>query len=298
MNNDLKDVAYKINENEHSRNILWLGTSIPEKCHYPQRVCENLGYNCYNMALGSSGIVLNSGILGNGRDCKDLSESTEEKQIRYGSYIGTSSYITETCIETSGYDYRIIPYIDGTIASCDTIVFDHGYNDREQIAREIDNFDNANKSLMQSYEDIDRTTYIGAFIYLVKKIWSVNPNIKIIICSYLENKTSITAGDYGQSGEVICRYLKMIADYFGFPYLNMCDYNGFTTHFASGTENYLSDNYGSSYKIQNYHGESNPDNCISLFQYYCPDGIHPHTDTFGRAETRITSSLTHLMRDL
>lgn len=281
-----------------SRNILWLGTSIPHSTPYPQEVCSILGYTCYNMALGSSGLCLNRGILGNGRDCYDLSESTAEKHERYDAYIGTSSYITTARIEAGGYDKRIIPYIDGTIASCDTVVFDHGYNDRLQIFNEMKNFDSINKSM---FGEIDRTTYIGAFVFLLKKIWEVNPNIKIFICSYLESQSDENCPvgtDAPKLGKYICEYQKKIADYFNFVYLPMCEYNGFHTHLVSGTDNYLKTNYGNSYDIINYYNENNPNNCISLWQYYCPDGIHPHTDKFGRGKERIVNSLVKLMKNL
>ena len=59
--------------------ILWLGTSIPEGCLYPNNACSFLGYTCYNKSLGSSGITVGVGVLENDRDGRDLSESAAEK---------------------------------------------------------------------------------------------------------------------------------------------------------------------------------------------------------------------------
>ena len=33
----------------------------------------------------------------------------------------------------SSFETRILPYIDGTIAKCDGVVIDHGFNDRGNI---------------------------------------------------------------------------------------------------------------------------------------------------------------------
>ena len=67
--------------------VLWVGTSIPAYCPYPEKACEALGWDCYNMALGSSGIVVNEGFLDNGRDGKDLAETIQEKETRYRPYV-------------------------------------------------------------------------------------------------------------------------------------------------------------------------------------------------------------------
>lgn len=283
--------------------VLWLGTSIPawggqQQYSYANRACKALGYTIYNNSVGSSGLCLNTGVLGNGRDCKDLAESTAEKHERYDDHIGENPYITNDAINSYGYDKLIIPYIDGNIAECDVVVFDHGYNDRVQIASEFNDFDTANKSFMQDDGSIDRHTYIGAFIFLCNKIWEVNPNVKIYISSYLENETG---DDTWKKGKVICDYLEKIAKYWDMPYLNMCDYNGMFCRLQKGTENYIQDyntEYGTSYTIMNLYAESNPNNCCSRFQLMCPDQIHPHTDKTGISSNVLTESMIHCMRDL
>ena len=311
---DLEDYATKeyvdnlVKTTTHS--VLWLGTSIPEGCYYPQNACANLRYTCYNRALGSSGIILNSGVLGNGRDGKDLAESTEEKIARYQSHIGdgTSGTITQGTYNSMmnwGYDKRIIPYINGDIASCDIVVFDHGYNDRSESMKQlIENFDTLDLSVDKDDADFDRTNYIGAFCFLVKKIWEINPNIKIVICSYLEDRTGspeFPSDPKGKYGYVVCELLKKIAKHFNFPYLNMCDYNGFTMEYVPNTSDYISSynkEYGTSYSVLNYTGKTNTKGNVTRFQYYCPDGVHPHTDKSGNAKRILTASITKLLRDL
>lgn len=301
-----------------ARSVLWLGTSIPEgqvniqeygTVSYPILVGKALGWNVINKSLGSSGIIVHSGVLGNGRDGKDLAESAAEKQTRYKDHIGDGTRGTVTQQRYNdmmdwGYDKMIIPYIDGTIASCDMIVFDHGYNDRDEIVEQLPLFGEANKSLILEDSQYDRSTYVGAFTFLLKKIFSVNPKIKIVICSYLEDQSTtdnIGNNITGQAGSEICEMQKKLAGVYNLPYIPMCDYNGMIMRLVPGTENYIeqyNQKHGTSYTIANYYSESNPNNCCSKFQLYCPDGIHPHTDVTGKGLLLISQTLMKLMASL
>lgn len=301
---ELEETAMK-NTSKHS--VLWLGTSIPCYSHYPEKVCELLGHDCYNMAIGSSGIIVRSGVEQGDRNGKDLCESAAEKETRYRQAVN-SGLISEEQLntyKTYGYDARVLPYIDGTIASCDVVVIDHGYNDRDTDIMQgyIDGFDSLDLSIDAS--SYDRSNFIGAFRFLVDKILSVNPNIKIVICSYLENKTGSPefpkpvwdSSVIYNSGYQICTLLKKLAEHYNFPFMNMCDYNGFTVEYLPNSNTYLPTNYPS-YSLKRYTNRPNPSNNITKFQYYCPDGVHPHTDVSGRSTEIIVSSLVKLMRDL
>lgn len=35
-------------------NVLWIGTSIPEGCSYPDYSCRSIGANCINKSIGAS----------------------------------------------------------------------------------------------------------------------------------------------------------------------------------------------------------------------------------------------------
>lgn len=80
-------ISNACSQNENFQNslkkILVIGTSITEGCTYVKNASKANNYISYNKAIGSSGICLNSGILGNGRDGKDLSETVQEKILRY-----------------------------------------------------------------------------------------------------------------------------------------------------------------------------------------------------------------------
>ena len=282
--------------------VLWLGTSIPAAGRYPENACDALGYKLYNMSLGASGIcrdgmngMLNPGY--GGRSGLDLAESIEEKEERY-RHLVTEGTITESQLElwkTYGYEKRLIPYIDGTIARCSIIVFDHGYNDRTMMAKDVINWDSINKSIYRDDSSFNRIdSYTEAFCYLLKKIYTVNPNIKIVICSYLENQSEQVV----RGGKDICNIQSKIADHFGFDFLPLYAHIGFFTNsYLPSTDTYMylyNQEHGTSYPTYNWGGE-NPEGNVTRFQYYCPDGTHPHTDKTGRAENIISKAMIKLL---
>jgi hypothetical protein len=145
-------------------------------------------------------------------------------------------------------------------------------------------------------ESYDRSTYLGAFSYLLKKIYEVNPKVNIVICSYLENVSESSPNGY--YGKNVCSFLEKLADKMNFPYLNMCDYNNFTYEYMPNTSSYISDynrKYGENFETFNWGGD-NPDGNVTVFQYYCPDGIHPHTDMSRRSEKILTENITMLLK--
>ena len=279
--------------------VLWVGTSIPACCPYPENACKALGWDCYNVAVGSSGIVLNEGFLDNGRDGKDWAETIQEKESRYLPYVDMGKMSISDFFDLKYYSYEslIIPYLDGTEAECDIVVFDHGFNDRDVIYN-IDQYaidDYVFDSLVNA-ESYDRSTYLGAFSYLLKKIYEVNPKVKIVICSYLENVSESSPNGY--YGKNVCSFLEKLADKMNFPYLNMCDYNNFTYEYMPNTSSYISDynrKYGENFETFNWGGD-NPEGNVTVIQYYCPDGIHPHTDMSRRSEKILTENITMLLK--
>lgn len=297
-----------------THNVLWIGTSIPAGCRYPEGCCSNLGWKCYNMSLGASGICVNDGFLNNARDGKDLSETKEEKAKRYEQYIGYGDMTTDYYEEmlNYGFENRLIPYIDGTKASCDIVVFDHGYNDRLGANKSVDgdmkslyeSFENQNKEIDRLDEDFDRSNFIEAFCFLLKKMREVNPNIFVVICSHIENTSGSPDFDDLQSryGYYTCLVQEKLASYFGFPYLNICDYVGFTMDVMPNSSNYLEElnnKYGTNFSriVFNTKQKQAGQDLITYFQYYCPDGVHPHTDPTGQSEKKLTEVVTSQMKE-
>lgn len=242
--------------------VLWIGTSIPEGCKYPEDAANELNFTVYNKAIGASGIVLNKGILNNGRDCKDLSETTAEKEIRYRASVGTSEYITDYLIKNTSFDSVLIPYIDGTKASCKLVMFDHGYNDREQISKEV-----AKGKNNINWESEDRTTYTGAFRYLLKKIYAVDPTILVVIVGYFSAQHTVEV-----NCKDVCIMQKWIAEHYHLPIIDTWNLLSVSDDIILGTN-------------------------IKQFMQFCPDGVHPFTDTSGRSDKLYSAAIIKAMRD-
>lgn len=242
--------------------VLWIGTSIPEGCKYPNDAADELNFAVYNKAIGSSGIVLNKGILNNGRDCRDLSETTAEKEIRYRASVDTSAYITDYFIKNTSFDSVLIPYIDGTKASCKLVMFDHGYNDREQISIEV-----AKGKNNIDWESEDRTTYTGAFRYLLKKIYAVDPTILVVIVGYFSAQHTVEV-----DCKDTCIMQKWIAEHYHLPIIDTWNLLSVSDDIILGTN-------------------------IKQFMQFCPDGVHPFTDTSGRSDKLYSAAIIKAMRD-
>lgn len=242
--------------------VLWIGTSIPEGCKYPKDAADELNFTVYNKSIGASGIVLNKGILNNGRDCKDLSETTAEKEIRYRVSVGTSEYITDYLIKNTSFDSVLIPYIDGTKASCKLVMFDHGYNDREQISKEVKKGKNN-----IDWNSEDRTTYTGAFRYLLKKIYAVDPTILVVIVGYFSAQHTVEV-----DCKDVCIMQKWIAEHYHLPIIDTWNLLSVSDDIILGTN-------------------------IKQFMQFCPDGVHPFTDTSGRSDKLYSAAIIKAMRD-
>lgn len=243
-------------------NVLWLGTSIPDGCPYPENAAKELGFTCYNNSVGSSGIVVNKGYLGNDRDCKDLCETTAEKRARYANYIG-SDYVTEERIDSYSFDVLLLPYINGAKANCNMVVIDHGFNDRHEISRQVKlGRDNIN------WESNDRTTFTGAFRFLLEKIYAVNRNIQVVIAGYFTKEHTAE----GVLTEDVCTMQMWISEYYNIPILPVWDILTVSDDIIPGLN-------------------------ISSFKIFCPDNVHPHSDSTGRSEKLYTAAIVKLLRD-
>ena len=244
--------------------VLWIGTSIPTgdgtlTGTYPLQVKSNLEIKTlYNNSIGASGIVKFSGYLGNGRDGLDLSETVAEKEARYRSKVqdGTITEATLNRYKNASFEKCLLPYINGSVDSCDTVIIDHGYNDRDVLATEID----SNVVLSNK----DRSSFIGAFNYIINKIYAINPKIRIIVIGFYM-KDNYNGNGWEMHGRDIDTVLNKISAFYNFMY------------------------------IPTYRGSCiNPAN----FKNMCPDGVHPHSDTNGTAVKNIAEYLTNSLRGI
>lgn len=279
---------------QEQKKILAVGTSITQGCSYVKNASEANGYFAYNKAIGSSGICLNSGILNNGRDGKDLSETIEEKVVRYGAVVDS---ITLERYKKYSWENVIKPYLDGTIDVVDAIWFDHGYNDRDQIYAELDKIGTIDWEIS---EDQDRSTFSGAFKYLLYQIFKLKPDVQIIISGFLEaesDETIIEIDNSFKGGKGIKQMHEEIAKVYAFPLLRTWEYTGFNFYHIPNSKDYIANfnkTYGTSYEPRWTDEEGN----ITFFQYYNPDTIHPFKDLTGRANERLDKIFTKLLKDL
>lgn len=280
-----------------SKGILWLGTSIPEGNvegeSYPLIVGKRLGINVINKSLGSS--FLSTGCYSRNNPIsnltssdlsvgKCLTESIEEKEIRFREKV-TDGTIKEKNLETIksfSYENLVVPYLD----KVDTVVIDHGYNDRLVIEDELieNGFDEVD------WQSRNKESYIGALNFLIDKIREVNPRIRIIF-----------SGHY-QADDSVCRYVctmqSEIAKHFGYPILDLWNYAGMNPSiYVSGTASYFNDynkKYGTTYSTRNPDSNGN----ATELQINCPDMVHPHSDKTGKSIKKIGIILTKLIGGL
>ena len=304
-------------------NVLWIGTSIPAgdiqfgnngttqstttnlgTNNYPKMIADALGFNLYNNARGASFVCFYPSSEDGtsnwaGKDWTEyqnevhkgysLSASMAQVEAKFGpNGLNIPEWLLNS-FKSYSYESLIIPYIDGTIASCDTVIIDHGYNDRQQILSETswhisegeemvigsgrdwlltlqDPFEKTltTESFFQgcwwSDENAEDTKkyYLKAMIFLCKKIWAVNPRIQIIIGNYFTKKSNIFGGEYSNDrlGEFICLANTAIANWLQVKCVNVANYTGlYNRNLASGND----------------------------YQIFCPDNVHPHSDSTGRS---------------
>ena len=276
--------------------IVWVGTSIPEGLMYPITASWNNGFVCYNNCLGSSSLRFNkdyraSSSLNDGNiqdyEGKNLSATVEELQTCYAG----SSLSSEAKEKIYGYSWerRIKPYIDGTLDNAEIVVIDHGRNDKANIVSTV------YQSVIDGtvdWDSTDRNNFIGAFNYLCQEIWKINPFVRIIVGGYFQNSPI-------DDGDKVCYVQEAISKHYGLWLLDSWRYTGISDVIVKGTSSYLN-NFNSEYS-KDYtplEGYSDEEGNISMFQIYCPDGIHPHTDRTGHSNRLFNAVYTKLIRDI
>ncbi|MBF0576589.1 hypothetical protein [Dysgonomonas sp. GY617] len=269
-----------------TKTMLAVGTSITIGCTYFVNACKALGYNAINKGIGASGIcIAGTGVLGTGRDGLDLSETIAEKEARYAGKVTPAQMET---FRNASYERVILPYLD----QIDAIFFDHGYNDRKQIYAQLQNEGTID------WNSLDRTTYVGAFNYLMNEILKRKPYMKIIVVGYHEDQTGelLKSGFY-QAGAAICKMQKLVAEKYGFPFLNVASQVAFAWNkYIPNSSTFLSDYNtanGTNYVNQNPDANNN----ISIFQRFAPDAVHPFTDKTGNSNKRLDQVIIRLLRD-
>ena len=309
--------------------VLWIGTSIPAgdiqhgdngttdlgSNNYPKMIADALGFTLYNNARGSSFVCFyppsedgTSAWAGkdwseySGQVWKGYSLSASHAQIdEKFQPLGVPEWLINS-FKRYSYESLIIPYIDGTIASCDTVVIDHGYNDRSVIINEASwhpgegETQFASGSGRQWLEDLcdpldskmvsetyfqgkwwndesvsSKKHYMSAMIFLAKKIWAVNPKIKIIIGNYFATKSNVFSSEFGSDrlGEFVCLANTAIASWLRVNCVEVWKHTGiYNRNLPAGND----------------------------YQLFCPDGVHPHSDSTGHSNKIIAGVYINAIR--
>lgn len=300
------------------KTLWWCGTSIPAggNTNYPNIVSKNLDCTVINKAVGGSMCRANvrtgdyHGALFD-NITSALSMTKEEIELFITNYASIQPYLrsgapatlsdsNKARLRAASFEDRLLPYLDGTYPMPDLFVIDHGHNDWKytlsngnsditleptvaNIGGELaeDTFMTANnnaklESFLGSLANIDsskkaefiaslnRNCYIGAINFIITLILKYNPRARIVFISNYEYENGdtpvyaplITAQEYNANG-------------WAFPLCEVYKYLGFSNHIIPGTKDYWASAGYTSTKD------------LDVFKIYCPDNVHPHSDTSG-----------------
>lgn len=316
-------------------NVLWVGTSIPagtyvdgQPNNYPQMVADVLGFKLYNNSIGSSFVSFfpNNGVVNDESyfwttksDIKEyvgfsLSATKQDVENKFRPILkkiqANDSSLTDAEIENyiatwkwASYEDRIIPYIDGTIASCDVVVIDHGYNDRDNIVNSTANYADATLDYSSTtgtggtgdkYPDPNRfkgwyfINHFGDRDYFQGEAY-MNSCFNEAI-----NGTGGMKHEYmGGLAHIIMAIKKVnpeikiiIGNYFAQRHPYQDDLSHYITKANEGVAKWFSLQCVNVYQytgIINKSYTDNNGNTQSDFNRFCPDGVHPHSDLTGHS---------------
>ena len=283
--------------------ILWIGTSIPADAYpnnnnYPYMIAEATGYTIINNAVPGSFLNFDKN--------NKIGWQTPEDVVNFQYYVHTHClaatptemynrwYKELQQIQTNGkqseetlnewmnyiysqsYVYRIIPYINGEISKCNVVIIDHGFNDAgvliaeglgykyekappyglqwlESLKNGTKYVDNYNFGLLSYFVCMDRI--INACKEACK---DVNPDLKIIIGNYFAQSVPVFDEYYPDHGGAECAKLitkanEAVAAIYGLDIVNVYEYTGLDDRSSH-----------------------------DLFNKFCPDKVHPSSDSHGR----------------
>lgn len=283
--------------NWKGKKIVWFGTSIPAGVvnaggsggsgAYPTRIGQILGATVYNESIGSSRM--------RGGSYKHISAddpmgfagiemiglmysftlSQAEKQDIMDDWDSKWSDIIPDLPAPNNYDpskasyYKasswdaILPkYLTGgSVGQCDLYVFDHGYNEG------VVTYGFSELSDVPS-DTTDRTYFIGAMNYIVKKILEDNPKAKILIIGHYNHEGDQFNRGASWNQKYVCEAQKKYSELWGISCVETWKLLGLSTQTIT---------IGGTTKT------------IIGFRY--PDGLHPASDTTGYELQRYAESL-------
>lgn len=321
--------------------VLWVGTSIPAGnalLNYPMLVDAAMNCTVVNKAVGGSvvststdkaasktkaqwdnyenstntgpysGVHLEYGALS---QTHAEIENTYRQSLRtaYGnSYYGRDTWITKHLnkLKELSYESLIIPYINGTLDNCTTIIIDHGYNDLGNMVflggafptteGQVRGYDHLmdlknQKITLSDYQKVvdgnvntngQGRNYIQSMAKIIDAIQTKYPNVRIIIGNYFAFNSPYVTNQYKALHETPGN-----AAYQEFP-----DYAKFTNlicHSNEAIAGYFDLGIVNVYKYLSIDDSMfyNPDHCTAPndldYSKFCPDGVHPSNPSAVRA---------------
>ena len=179
-------------------------------------------------------------------------------------------------MKSQSYEKLLLPYIDGTKDSFEIVIIDHSLNDYKSIINEcIKHKNNDVPSGINWVESLGSSDYVDEYNlgkhsyfvglnHLIDVCYSVNPNIKIIIGNYFATR-SPSIYEYVNDGGAQCCELMLAANEAIAKKRNLDIVN-----------------------VYKYTGLDDTD-YVSNFFKFCPDKVHPHSNTTGESNRIIAN---------
>lgn len=354
IQNKITDIETRLSAIEDSPSkVLWLGTSIPAgdasvdpNNNYPKMVADAMGFTLYNNSKPGSLIsflspapswTTSAQVESEFATAYCLTATHAEMETKYRSVLNTirrSEGLSTQWVEdwmnnfkAHSFESLVIPYIDGTIDNCDTVIIDHGFNDRDLIFSIVSQYKNAEKDiisywpeavvgaanieypvvdgnagwywltqlgddryydsyeLMKAYWNLlgfnkegnseHKLNYFVAMMYLIQQIWKVNPRVKIIIGNYFSKDHGFDTQSSFKT-KYILEANKQFASLMGLHCVNVAEHTG----------------------LRNRTLILNDGTSVTDMRYFCPDGVHPHSDLTGKSNKVIAGVYIKELRGL
>lgn len=274
------DYCYEhINDNDSQskwagKTILVCGTSIPggaggDATGYPRALGKLLNCTIINRAIGSSVIrksKRNGSAMNDTNQKRAFSQTKAEKEAMYG----------ESTYNALSYEELLLPYLNGTHSFPDLIILDYssdggadeGYNDPLLAAINEDASDknSLGTDTLARELNMNRCTMTGAMNFIIDLIYQYNPQAKIMLMGFQNRQMR----PYAMEGQ------KNVADYWQIPYFPLSDVLGWSQKVLYGSMSKFNTKYASLISGGTITAATED---VSAMRYWCPDGIHPHSNT-------------------